>query len=135
MLKQPRLKKIKKRFRRGLKVSMSKNKKLCFGSLGLLSLEAGLISAKVLDTLSQSLARSGKRGARIWFRCFPDHPVTSKPLEVRMGKGKGQIKSWSAKVRKGSIFLEVTGVNLNLLRKVLGSLRLKLPVKTKIIKS
>lgn len=134
MLRHPKLKVIRKRFKSQLKVGFARSQNLCFGSVGLLSKESGFISSKTLDMARQHIAKSAKRGAKIWFKCFPDHPITSKPSEVRMGKGKGNIVSWSAKIRKGLVFLEMAGADETLLERTLKTLQFKLPIKTKLIK-
>ena len=130
MLKQPKSKIIKKCFRKQLKKSPSPNNRVCFGSLGLVSLENGFLSAKLLEVVSQTIARLAKRGAKVWFRCFPNHPVTSKPSEVRMGKGKGSVSFWAYNTYKGSSLFEISGGSLKKNKKALISGSKKLPIKT-----
>lgn len=133
MLRQPKNTKYRKKFRKALKRITSKSPCLKFGTFGLQALESGFVSAKIIESSRQFLARYLKRGSKIWICIFPDHPVTSKPSEVRMGKGKGAVDFWAAKVRRGSILFEVTGPNSSLILKSLKSLAFKLPISVSII--
>lgn len=133
MLRQPKNTKFRKKFRRQLKRVSPQTNRLQFGAYGLQALESGYISAKIIESSRQFLARSLKRGAKIWICIFPDHPVTSKPSEVRMGKGKGAVDFWASKVQKGTILFEVTGPNSSLILKALKSLAFKIPVAVSIL--
>ena len=127
-------KKIKyKKTRKGKLVKFEfKANKLVFGTIGLKAAEAGIISSRQIEAARQSIARKTKRKAKIWIRIFPDLPITSKPTGVRMGKGKGQISHWGARVRGGSVIFEVCSANFNMALTALKTAGAKLPIKTKI---
>lgn len=133
MLQQPKSTKFRKKFRRQLKRVSPRVNSLKFGIYGLQALESGYISAKIIESSRQFLARSLKRGAKIWVCIFPDHPITSKPSEVRMGKGKGAVDFWASKVQKGTILFEVAGPNASLIFKALKSLSFKIPVAVSVL--
>lgn len=128
--KKTKYKKIKKG--RHLKFNF-KNNKLKFGTMGLKSLESGLITARQLESARQSINRKLKRKGKIWIRVFPFLPITSKPNEARMGKGKGSISHWCVRVSPGSIIFEIINKNYYDSIKALNSGNTKLPIKTKII--
>jgi large subunit ribosomal protein L16 len=109
-----------------------KANKLIFGDIGLKAAESGIINAKQIESARQAIVRKIKRKGKIWIRIFPDLPITSKPTGVRMGKGKGQISYWGARVRKGTVLFEICGVNLNTVLLALRTGKAKLPIKTKI---
>ena len=103
---------------------------LQFGRYGLRSLEPGRISARVIEAVRRVMTRKFKRTGQIWIRVFPDHPVTAKPAEVRMGKGKGAVSYWACKVQSGQILYEMDGVSLQTARKGFALAYHKLPIKT-----
>ena len=105
---------------------------LTFGTIGLKAAEAGIINSRQIEAVRQTLARKTKRKAKIWIKIFPDLPITSKPTGVRMGKGKGQISHWSARVRGGTVLFEVCGANFKVIFTALKTASAKLPIKTKI---
>lgn len=121
-----------KKTRKGKLVKLEFKTKLTFGTVGLKSSEAGILSARQIEAARQSIARKTKRKAKIWIKIFPDLPITSKPTGVRMGKGKGQVSHWGARVRGGTVLFEVCGANINLMLSALKTASAKLPVKTKI---
>lgn len=106
---------------------------ISFGTVALLSSEAGRISSKQIEASRIAATRCVKRDAKVWIRIFPDIPVTKKPAEVRMGKGKGSVEYWVAAVRPGKILFEIGGVADELACKALKLAAMKLPVATKII--
>ena len=106
---------------------------VAFGELGLKTLEHGKITSQQIEAARVALMRHVKRGGRVWIRIFPDHPYTSKPLEVRMGSGKGAPEGWYAPVRAGRILYEISGVPIDLAKEALGLAARKLPVKTRIV--
>ena len=106
---------------------------LKFGLLGIQALQKCKITNKQLESIRRTISNKTKRQAKIWFRIFPDTPITKKPTEVRMGKGKGNIDSWIAKVNKGKILFEISGKDINLIKKTLKIALKKLPIKTNII--
>lgn len=109
-----------------------KNTKLSFGIIGLKAAEAGILNSRQIEAVRQSIARKTKRKAKIWIKIFPDLPITSKPTGVRMGKGKGTLSHWGARVRGGTVLFEICGANLNIIINALKTAGAKLPIKTKI---
>lgn len=109
-----------------------KTNRLIFGTIGLKASEAGIISSRQIEAARQAIARKTKRKAKVWIRIFPDLPITSKPTGIRMGKGKGQVSHWGARVRGGTVLFEVCGANLNMILGALKTAGAKLPIKTKI---
>lgn len=106
---------------------------LSFGDCGLQALEAGWITARQIEAARIAITRSIKRGGKIWIRVFPDKPVTKKPAETRMGKGKGAPEEWVCVVKPGRILYEMEGVEHALAIKSLALAAAKLPIKTKYV--
>jgi len=106
---------------------------IAFGTFAIKSLEPGWITARQIEAARISVTRAMKREGQVWIRIFPDKPITKKPLEVRMGKGKGAPEYWVAPVKAGTILFEATGVSLELASEALRLAAQKLPVKTKFI--
>ena len=131
MLLQPRKTKHKK-IRKGRLNKHKYNAKLTFGTIGLKSLESGFISARHLEAARQAINRQMRKKGKLWIKVFPNVPITKKPNEVRMGKGKGNVSHWSAKVRGGSIIFEMCGINTKTAIKAFKTGSAKLPVKTQI---
>jgi len=121
-----------KKTKKGKLVKLSFKNKLIFGTIGLKAAEAGILNSRQIESARQSITRKTKRKAKIWIRIFPDLPITKKPTGVRMGKGKGQISHWGARVRGGTVLFEVCGTNFNLIITALKTAGTKLPIKTKI---
>ena len=109
-----------------------KTNNLKFGTIGLKAIESGMLNAKQIEAARQAIVRKIKRKGKIWIRIFPDTPITSKPTGIRMGKGKGQVSHWVARVRGGTVLFEVCGVNFSLVSEALQTGGAKLPIKTKI---
>ncbi len=107
--------------------------KLAFGSFGLQTLNTGRLTARQIEAARIAMTRHIKRGGRIWIRVFPDKPVSKKPAEVRMGKGKGSPEAWLAPVKAGRILYEMDGVSPEIAREALRLAAQKLPVKTQIV--
>ncbi|MEL6226016.1 MAG: 50S ribosomal protein L16 [Pseudomonadota bacterium] len=106
---------------------------LNFGSFGLKSIEPERITARQIESARRAMVRHMKRQGRYWIRIFPDTPVTQKPTEVRMGKGKGSVEYWAAKVKPGRVMFELDGVSESIAREALRLAAMKLPVKTRIV--
>ena len=106
---------------------------IAFGTFAIKSLEPGWITARQIEAARISVTRAMKREGQVWIRIFPDKPITKKPLEVRMGKGKGAPEYWVAPVKAGTILFEATGVSLELASEALRLAAQKLPVKTKFV--
>jgi large subunit ribosomal protein L16 len=106
---------------------------LAFGSIGFKAVEAGRIDSRQIEAARIAMTRHIKRQGKIWIRVFPDKPLTKKPLEVRMGKGKGGVEKWVMNIKPGRVMFEMAGVNHELAREALTLAMHKLPMKTKII--
>jgi large subunit ribosomal protein L16 len=106
---------------------------LNFGEYGLQAMECGFVSSKQIEAARIAMTRHVKRGGKMWIRVFPDKPVTKKPAEVRMGKGKGAPEGWVAVVRPGRILYEMEGVPVELAREAFRRAAHKLPIKTKFV--
>ncbi len=106
---------------------------VAFGQWGLVSLEPGWITNRQLEAARVALTREMKRGGKVWIRIFPDKPITKKPAETRMGKGKGNPEGWVAVVKPGRMIFEVDGVDQALAHKALALADAKLPVRTRVV--
>lgn len=106
---------------------------LAFGTYGLQALECGRMTAQQIEAARIAITRHVKRGGKIWIRVFPDKPITKKPAETRMGKGKGSPEGWVAVIRPGRILYEMAGVSRELAREALRLASYKLPFATKIV--
>ena len=129
--KKPKYRKQQKGRIRGL---AHRGSSFAFGDYGLQVLEAGRITARQIEAARIAMTRCIKRGGKIWIRMFPDKPITKKPLEVRMGKGKGSVEYWVACVKPGRILYEMEGVDNETALKALRLAAFKLPLRTRIIK-
>ncbi|MDY4689727.1 MAG: 50S ribosomal protein L16 [Alphaproteobacteria bacterium] len=107
---------------------------LSFGSYGLKALTPERVTARQIEAARRAITREMKRAGRVWIRIFPDVPVSDKPAEVRMGKGKGAIEFWVARVKPGRIMFEIGGVPEEVARKAFALGAAKLPVKSKFVK-
>ena len=106
---------------------------LNFGSYGLKAQEPERITARQIEAARRALTRHMKRQGRVWIRIFPDVPVSKKPIEVRMGKGKGSVEFWAAKVKPGRVMFEIDGVGEDVAREALRLAAMKLPVKCRFV--
>lgn len=106
---------------------------LAFGAYGLKALTPDRVTARQIEAARRAITRHIKRQGKVWIRIFPDVPVTSKPLEVRQGKGKGSPDYWAARVKPGRIMFELDGVPADVAREALALAAMKLPVKTKFV--
>jgi large subunit ribosomal protein L16 len=127
----------KTKFRRAHKGRIKGNTKagaaLNFGEFGLKALEPNRVNAREIEAARRAITREMKRQGRVWIRIFPDVPVSQKPVEVRMGKGKGPVEYWAARVAPGRIMFEVDGVSETIARESLRLGAAKLSVRTKIV--
>lgn len=105
-----------------------------FGSIALKATERGRMTARQIEACRRTISRRIKRGGKIFIRVFPDKPITEKPLEVRMGKGKGPVEYWVAEIKPGKMLYEIQGVSEELAREALTLAAAKLPFKTTIVK-
>jgi large subunit ribosomal protein L16 len=129
----PKKVKFRKQQRGRMKGTAMRGSSLNFGEYGLQVLECGYITAKQIEAARIAMTRHVKRGGKMWIRIFPDKPVTKKPAEVRMGKGKGAPEAWVAKVLPGKIIYEMEGVPRDLAMEALRLASHKLPLKTKFV--
>lgn len=106
---------------------------LNFGSYGLKAIEPERVTARQIEAARRAMNRKMKRQGRVWIRIFPDVPVSKKPTEVRMGKGKGSVEYWAARVKPGRVMFEIDGVADGIAREALRLAAMKLPVKTRIV--
>lgn len=132
MFLQPRKIKYRKTRKGKLKNLEFKANTIKFGELGLKAETAGMITARQIEAARRAIARKIKRKGKIWICIFPDLPITAKPIESRMGKGKGPVSHWVARVRGGSTLFEVCGIPTHIAIEALRSGSKKLPMKTKI---
>lgn len=129
----PKRVKFRKRQKGRLRGKAQRGNIVSFGDIGLKALEHGKITSQQIESARVAIMRHIKRGGKVWIRIFPDFPVTSKPAEVRMGKGKGAPDGWVAPVKPGRIMYEVKGVDIELAKEALKRASYKLPIKTVIV--
>ena len=129
-------KKVKHRKQqRGRRAGMSwRGSELSFGDFGLKALETAWITDRQIEASRVAITRTIKRGGRVWIRVFPDKPITKKPAETRMGKGKGNPEGWVAVVRRGKVMFEMDGVTEDMARAAMLLAGHKLPIKTKFVR-
>jgi large subunit ribosomal protein L16 len=125
--KRTKFRKMHKGRNRGL---ASRGNKVSFGEYGLKAVERGRVTARQIEAARRAMTRHIKRGGRVWIRVFPDKPISKKPLEVRMGKGKGNPEYWVSLVKPGHVLYEMEGVNEEIAREAFRLAGAKLPVKT-----
>src|SRR5437660_3646742 len=130
---QPMRTKFRKAHKGRIKGIATSGITLAFGQFGLKALEPERITARQIEAARRALTRHMKRSGRVWIRMFPDVPVSKKPLEVRMGSGKGNPELWVARVKPGRILFEVDGVSIEVAKEALALAAAKLPVKTRFI--
>merc|ERR1712166_344250 len=130
---QPKRVKFRKMQKGRVKGLASRGAEISFGSFGLKSLEAGWITSRQIEASRIAVTRAMKREGQVWIRIFPDKPITKKPAEVRMGKGKGAPEYWVACVRPGTILFESGGVTLETAQGSMALAAQKLPLKTKFV--
>src|ERR1700760_1573287 len=130
---QPIRTKFRKAFKGRIHGIATSGNTLAFGQYGLKALEPERVTARQIEAARRALTRFMKRAGRVWIRVFPDVPVSKKPIEVRMGKGKGNPEVWVCRVKPGPILFEVDGVPVAVAREALGLAAAKLPVKTRFV--
>ena len=130
---QPKKTKFRKMQKGKMKGYAQRGHQLSFGSFGIKALEETWITARQIEAARIAVTRYMKRQGQVWIRIFPDKPVTSKPAEVRMGKGKGAPEYWAAVVRPGRVLFECDGVSKEVAQEALRLAAQKLPIKTKFI--
>ncbi|TBW32753.1 50S ribosomal protein L16 [Siculibacillus lacustris] len=130
---QPKRTKFRKQFKGRIKGAAKAGFTLDFGTFGLKALEPERVTARQIEAARRAITRQMKRQGRVWIRVFPDVPVSSKPTEVRMGKGKGAPEFWAARVHPGRILFEIDGVSHEVAEEALRLGAAKLPIKTRFI--
>jgi large subunit ribosomal protein L16 len=131
---QPKKTKFRKQSKgrnRGLATS---GNRVSFGEFGLKATSRGRITARQIEAARRAISRNVKRGGKLWIRIFPDKPVSKKPLEVRMGGGKGNVEFWAAVIKPGKVLYEIEGVTEEAAREAFQLAAAKLPVKTTFVK-
>ena len=130
----PKRVKYRKKQRGRMKGNAQSGNYVAFGKYGLKALESGWITSRQIEASRVAITRHVKRGGKVWIRIFPDKPVTKKPAETRMGKGKGSPEYWVAVVRSGRVMFELEGVPMELAKEAMRLASHKLPIKTKFVK-
>jgi large subunit ribosomal protein L16 len=129
----PKRVKYRKQFRGRMKGRASRGVEVQFGDFGLQALEPSWITSRQIEAARRAIVRHVKRRGKLWIRIFPDKPVTSKPAETRMGKGKGSVDHWVAVVKPGRVLFEIAGVSEQAAREAMRLAAHKLPVKTQFV--
>lgn len=129
----PKKTKYRKKMKGNMKGSETRGTELEFGEYGLQSLEPAWITSRQIEAARRAMTRHIKRGGQVWIKIFPDKPITKKPAETRMGKGKGNPEYWVAVVKPGRLMFEMAGVSREISVRALELAAQKLPVKTRII--
>jgi large subunit ribosomal protein L16 len=130
---QPNKTKFRKAFKGRIHGVATSGNALSFGEYGLKAMEPERVSARQIEAARRAMTRHMKRAGRVWIRVFPDVPVSKKPTEVRMGKGKGAPELWVCRVKPGRIMFEIGGVPVQLAREALTLAAAKLPIKTRFV--
>ncbi|HBI02706.1 MAG TPA: 50S ribosomal protein L16 [Paenibacillaceae bacterium] len=130
----PKRVKHRKQHRPDLSGQAKGGKTVTFGEYGLQALEASRVTNRQIEAARIAMTRYMKRGGKVWIKIFPDKPITQKPLEVRMGSGKGSVESWVAVVKPGKIMFEIAGVPEEIAREALRTPMHKLPIKCKFVR-
>jgi large subunit ribosomal protein L16 len=130
----PKRVKFRKTFKGKTNGIARRGNEVSFGEWGLMSLEPGWITNRQIEASRVAITRQMKRGGKVWIRIFPDKPITKKPAETRMGKGKGNPEGWVAVVKPGRMIFEIEGVTEELAMKAMALAMAKLPVRTRVVK-
>ena len=130
---QPKRTKFRKQFKGRIHGEAKGGSDLNFGHYGLKSTEPERITARQIEAARRALTRHMKRQGRVWIRVFPDVPVTSKPTEVRMGKGKGSVDFWAARIKPGRVMFELEGVEPDVAKEAMRLASYKMPIKTRFV--
>ena len=130
---QPKRTKYRKQFKGRIHGAAKGGTNLDFGAFGLKAMEPERVTARQIEAARRAITRHMKRAGRVWIRIFPDVPVTAKPTEVRMGKGKGAVELWACRVKPGRVMFEIDGVNEETAREALRLGAAKLPIRTRFV--
>lgn len=129
----PKRVKYRKQFKGRMRGKAERGSKVSFGEYGLQATEPAWISNRQIESARIAMTRHIKRGGKVWIRIFPDKPITSKPAETRMGKGKGNPEGWVAVVKPGRIMFELEGVDVKTAKRAMELAAAKLPIKTRFV--
>ncbi len=129
----PKRVKYRKQMRGRMKGKATRGAEVHFGDFGLQALEPGWVSARQIEAARRAIVRAVRRRGKVWIRIFPDKPVTQKPAETRMGKGKGNVEFWAAVVKPGRVMFEIAGLPHDVAKEALKLASYKLSVKTRIV--
>lgn len=130
---QPKKTKYRKQQKGRIKGIAQRGSQLAFGTFGIKSMDMGMLTSRQIEAARIAVTRYMKREGQVWIRIFPDVPITNKPAEVRMGKGKGALDHWSAKIKPGRMLFEIEGVSMEVGKEALRLAAQKLPVVTKFV--
>ena len=130
---QPKRTKFRKQMKGRNRGAATRGNRVSFGEFGLRALGHARVTARQIEAARRAISRYVKRGGKLWIRVFPDKPITQKPLEVRMGSGKGNVEYWVALVQPGRVLFEIEGVSVELAREAFRLASAKLPLSTELI--
>src|SRR3954470_7283602 len=130
---QPKRTRFRKAFKGRIRGQSKAGYDLNFGKFGLKAVEPDRVTARQIEAARRAITREMKRQGRVWIRIFPDVPVSKKPTEVRMGKGKGSVELWAARVKPGRIVFEIDGVPEDVAKEALRLGAMKLPIMTRVV--
>ena len=131
---QPKRTKFRKQHKGRNRGLAQRGSKVSFGEYGLKAAARGRLTARQIESARRAMTRHIKRGGKIWIRVFPDKPITSKPLEVRQGKGKGNVEYWVAQIQPGRMLYEIEGISEEIAREAFALAAAKLPIPTTFVK-
>ena len=126
---QPKRTKFRKQQKGRNRGHATRGDRVAFGEFGMKATESGRITARQIEAARRTITRHIKRGGKVWIRIFPDKPITKKPLEVRQGKGKGNVEYWVAQIKPGMVLFELEGVPVELAKEAFKLAAAKLPLK------
>ena len=129
----PKRVKFRKQMKGRMRGYATRGEKVSFGHFGLQAVEAGWVSNRQIEAARVAMTREMKRGGKLWIRVFPDKPITKKPAETRMGKGKGNPEGWVCPVKPGRILFEIEGITKDLAQKAMALASAKLPITTRLV--
>ncbi len=129
----PKRTKFRKQFRGKMRGKAERGNQVSFGDYGLVALEPAWITSRQIEAARIAMTRHIKRGGKVWIRVFPDKPITKKPLEQRMGKGKAGVEGWVAVVKPGKVMFEMNGVPVDVAKEAMRLAQHKLPIRTRFV--
>jgi len=130
---QPKKTKYRKQQKGRNRGIAQRGNKVAFGEFGIKALDRGRLTSRQIEAARRAITRHVKRGGKIWIRIFPDKPITKKPLEVRQGKGKGNVEYWVAQIQPGKVLYEMEGVSEEIAREAFALAAAKLPIATRFV--